>query len=98
MVCSQEFWYILSDLDIRLEQSENEDPARKNWFKESRLRHMRHMTNHIPFFSVGGYEPMALWSRRVAVSWQHGFNSRRMLKVSAATWPFCVAIMSRSVH
>ena len=35
----------------------------------SRLRHMRHMTNHIPFFSVGGYEPMALWLRRVAVSW-----------------------------
>ena len=28
-VCSQEFWYILSGLDIQLEQSENEDPAHK---------------------------------------------------------------------
>ena len=28
-VFSQEFWYILSGLDIQLEQSENEDPPHK---------------------------------------------------------------------
>ena len=25
MVCSQEFWYVLHDLDVKLEQSENEE-------------------------------------------------------------------------
>ena len=32
-ICCQEFWYILSGLDIQLEQYDNDDSARKNWFK-----------------------------------------------------------------
>ena len=31
--CGQEFWYILSGLDIQIEQSDNDDPALKKWVK-----------------------------------------------------------------
>ena len=44
--CIQEFWYIMSGLDIQPDQSENENPARKK--SDSRLRET---TIHVPFFS-----------------------------------------------
>ena len=31
-ICGQEFWYILSGLDIQLQKSENDNTARKKWF------------------------------------------------------------------
>ena len=48
MVCVQEFWFCVSDLDIQLEQSENDSPAREK--SGSRLRET---TSHIytVFFS-----------------------------------------------
>ena len=41
-VCSQEFWSLLSGLDIQLEQSKNDNPA-KNQFKVARYDNF---TNH----------------------------------------------------
>ena len=46
-VCDQEFWYIMSGLDIQPEKSEYDSPVRKKvscrW---------RNTTSHIPFFGV----------------------------------------------
>ena len=41
-VCVQKFWYFVSGLDIQPEQSENDNPARKNAVPET--------TIHVPFF------------------------------------------------
>ena len=57
----EECWYILSGLDLQLEQSDNDKPARKK--VSSRLQYA---TSHILFFWVGRYELM--WLRRIAVS------------------------------
>ena len=35
-VCCQEFWLILSGLDIKLEQPCNDNLAGKNWFKAAK--------------------------------------------------------------
>ena len=55
-VCCHKFWYILSSLNVLLEQSENENQAIKNF--GSRLRDM---TFDIPFFLVDLYEPIAFF-------------------------------------
>ena len=61
-VCSEELWYILSGLNIWLDQSENDNPARQNWFKVT--RHDKPYT----IFYIDLFELMAWWLRQVAVS------------------------------
>ena len=82
-VCCQEFWYILSGLDIWPDQSDKDNPV---WKKlGSRLQCK---TWHIPLFqsinanSRRSGEGESWWVRL------HGFHSSRALKLPAATRPF----------
>ena len=54
-VCVQEFWYFVSGLDIQLEQSNYNSPARKKI--GCRLRNAKY--GSYTFFSSNQYEPMA---------------------------------------
>ena len=53
-VCCQDAWYILSGLDIQLEQSENKNPALRN-LVEGPMKVVKYMASHILFFSVDLY-------------------------------------------
>ena len=96
-VCVQEFWYIVSGLDIQLEKSEYYSPVCKKigcrW---------RNTTSHKQFFSSNRYEPMAQWlaiGRLIAESlatWVQILKSAKT-KPSAGPQPFFVAL-SPSVH
>ena len=62
-VCVQQFSYFVSGLDIQLEQSENDSPARKV------AKYNDLYTVFLRATDTNGNEPMAQWLRLVAESW-----------------------------
>ena len=88
-VCVQEFWYIVSGLENQPEQSEteNDNHACKKAVPGCKIRRIMYRFSHIV--------DMNLWlSCKGEVQWggRHGFDSRWVLKLSAAPLPFCVAL------
>ena len=70
----QEFWYIVSGLDIQPEQSKND----KSCTQKIRSK-LRNTMTHTSFFSVGWYSTMAQWLRRVVMNRAIGIRFRRVL-------------------
>ena len=86
-VCVQLFSYFVSGLDIQLEKSEYNSPiCKKISFR------WQNMKSHITFFLE-----QSIWNNGSVVKtgcrvWLHGYDSLWVLKPSAASRPFCVAL------
>ena len=93
-VCCQEFWYIVSGLDIQLEHWAIRE---RHSCTQKICSSLRDMTSHILFLTVHWYEPMSEWWRQVLVSrstWvqlsQHAKILCRPFAISRGTEPVTV--------
>ena len=81
---SNEFWNIVSGLDIQLEQSKNNNPVCKKI-----CCRLLNTTSHIILF----WSYCAQWLRPVARAGLHKFHSNRVLKPFVTPHPFNVALL-----